>query len=189
MGGAIRAPTNTPRPYHKKKRAVHQAASDFGIISHSPLVTSFTAPRACFLNKHKHDEHVTRFITLLQNCPHGIVESPSMARTALAGFSMQRSHNIFRQLLTAPAFQNIVANPHLAHQCFQFLHTDHFFQNTPIYAVMRHGSTFYFQQSRSMLCPFCHPARIVFSTNLCHYHDCQYGFQSIPQSFGLALVT
>lgn len=70
MGGAIKAPTNTPRPYHKKKRAVHQAASDFGIIiSHSPFETSFAAPRACCLNKHKHDEHVTRLITLLQNWP------------------------------------------------------------------------------------------------------------------------
>jgi ABC-type multidrug transport system fused ATPase/permease subunit len=41
----------------------------------------------------------------------------------------------------------------------------------------------------TMLCPFCHLTRIVFSTNLCHCHDCQYGFQSIPQPFGLALVT
>ena len=52
---------------------------------------------------------------------------------------------------------------------------------------MRHGSTFYFQQSRSMLCPFCHPARIVFSTNLCHYHDCQYGFQRYRSPLGLRL--
>ena|SRR5215212_5388897 len=112
MGGAIRAPTNTPRPYHKKKRAVHQAASDFGIISHSPLETSFTAPRACFLNKHKHDEHVTRFITLLQNCPHGIVESPSMARTAPAGFSMQPSHNIFLSIANSTCFPKYHLPPH-----------------------------------------------------------------------------
>src|SRR6266487_6379611 len=81
MGGAIKAPTNTPRPYHKKKRAVHQAASDFGIIiSHSPLETSFAAPRACCLNKHKHNEHVTRLITLLQNWPSemGLVTRPAL---------------------------------------------------------------------------------------------------------------
>jgi hypothetical protein len=83
MGGAIRAGTNTPRPYHKKKRAVHQAASDFGIIiSHSPLETSFATPRACYLNKHKHDERVTRFITLrlLKEYPKKVFFSPTLRK-------------------------------------------------------------------------------------------------------------
>jgi len=33
------------------------------------LETSFAAPQACYFNKHKHDEHVTRLMTLLQNWP------------------------------------------------------------------------------------------------------------------------
>ena len=61
MGEAIKAGTNTPRPYHKKNRAVHQAAIVLGIIiSHSPSEICSAAPRACYLMKHMDAAYVAQ---------------------------------------------------------------------------------------------------------------------------------